>query len=68
MRLCPLRHTDSVSLHHSEGCEEDEVGGGFLALDLQGNEEPDGEDEGREQNPGIALHKIPVFDSSSKRI
>ena len=74
MRHCrQLRHTDSVSLYDSEGCEEDEVGGGLLALDLQGDEEPDGEDEGREQNPGIALHSskcktFPVFDSSNKRI
>ena len=43
-------------LNHGESGKEDEVDGSLLALHVEGDQEAHGEEEGREEHPGIALH------------
>merc|ERR1719239_1896137 len=52
------QNANSVCLHHCESSKEDEVDGGLLALDMEGDEESHGEEEGREEHPGVALHSL----------
>ena len=45
-------------LNHGESGKEDEVDGSLLALHVEGDQEAHGEEEGREEHPGVALHRL----------
>ena len=50
--------TDSVSLNHGEASQEDQVDGGFLPLDVESDEENDGQEKCRKQESGPCLEKL----------
>jgi len=51
-------NTNSIRLNHGEGGKEDEVDGSLLAFNVEGDQEAHREEEGREEHPGVALHRL----------
>ena len=53
-----IRRKKGQYLNHGEGGKEDEVDGSLLALNVEGDQEAHREEEGREEHPGVALHRL----------
>merc|ERR1712026_248316 len=52
------QNSDSVSLNHGEASQEDQVDGSFLPLDVESDEETDGQEKCRKQESWPSLDKL----------